>query len=54
MEKQLGGPDAESNVWPLNSDVNQESGRKMRLQIKDIVEKYKFTSIVGKYLKLKF
>ena len=54
MEKQLGGPDSEDNVWPLNSSVNRSSGSRMKTQISEIKDKYKFKTIVGKFLRLKF
>jgi hypothetical protein len=53
MEKQLGGPDSEDNVWPLNSSVNQSSGSKVRSQIEDVKSKNNFKTIVGKFFKLK-
>lgn len=54
MEKQLGGPDHESNVWPLNSSINRSSGGTVRGEISRIKEHYKFKSLNGKWLKLKF
>jgi hypothetical protein len=57
LEKQLGGPDHEDNVWPLNSSVNRNSGSKIRGDITRIVSEQKWknaTELVGKWLRLKF
>jgi hypothetical protein len=54
MEKQLGGPDLENNVWPLNSSVNRSSGSRMKNQISEIEKRPGIKSIVGKFLRLKF
>jgi hypothetical protein len=54
LEKQLGGPDAVNNVWPLNSNVNQESGRRIRLQLNEIKQSRGLSSLNGKWIILKF
>lgn len=54
MEKQLGGPDHFSNVWPLDSSTNRESGSKVRSEITRIKDEHKLPSLAGKWLKLKF
>lgn len=54
MEKQLGGPDKEDNVWPLNSKKNQRSGGKIRGVIAEVKRKNKIDSLKGKWIRLKF
>ena len=54
LEKQLGGPDAFNNVWPLDSSTNRSSGGNTRGEIARIKTENKLTTIVGKWLKLKF
>jgi Domain of unknown function (DUF4157) len=54
MEKQLGGPDAWENVWPLDSNTNQESGRKLRVDIERMKTEHKLSTLAGKWLKLQF
>jgi hypothetical protein len=54
MEKQLGGPDAWENVWPLDSGTNQASGRNLRGDIERIKTDHKISTLAGKWLKLKF
>ena len=49
IEKQLGGPDAHNNVWPLNSAVNQQSGREIRLQLLDIKNRLAITTVAGRW-----
>lgn len=51
-EKQLGGPDHESNVWPLNSSINQESGRTILAERKRIKEMFKIDDLAGKWVRL--
>jgi hypothetical protein len=55
IEKQLGGPDDYSNLWPLNETTNRRSGAKVRGEIARIKEKYKRlrNGIHGKFLRLK-
>jgi hypothetical protein len=54
MEKQLGGPDHLSNLWPLNSAVNQRSGTLVRGQISRIKKALKTDDLNGRWVKLKF
>jgi len=54
LEKQLGGPDDKGNVWPLNSDDNQASGRNVRSEIIRIQKEHGLDSLHNKWLKLKF
>jgi Domain of unknown function (DUF4157) len=54
MEKQLGGPDAWDNVWPLDSSTNRTSGSSVRTEIDRIKTDHKIASLAGKWLKLKF
>ena len=54
LEKQLGGPDATNNVWPLNSGVNQQSGREIRLQLVNIKRQLNVQSVDGKWFILRF
>jgi hypothetical protein len=54
VEKQLGGPDDLSNLWPLNASVNRSSGGNVRAEIARVTAKYKWTSIAGKWIRLKF
>ncbi|MFN5157863.1 MAG: DUF4157 domain-containing protein [Betaproteobacteria bacterium] len=49
IEKQLGGPDAHNNVWPLNSAVNQQSGREIRLQLLDIKNRLGVTTVADRW-----
>lgn len=53
-EKQLGGPDEVSNVWPLLSTTNQASGRNIKTERERIEKQYKLKSLAGVWLKLKF
>jgi hypothetical protein len=53
LEKQLGGPDAYDNVWPLDSGTNRSSGGHVRGEISRIKTDYKLKTIVGKWFKLK-
>ena len=52
MEKQLGGPDDVSNVWPLNSSVNRSSGSSIKGEISRIKTQYKIGSLKDKWLRL--
>jgi hypothetical protein len=52
MEKQLGGPDDVSNVWPLNSSVNRSSGAVIKDEVSRIKDQYKIDSLAGKWLRL--
>ena len=52
MEKQLGGPDHVSNVWPLNSSVNRSSGTRIRAEISRIKQQYRIPSLKGKWLRM--
>jgi len=54
MEKQLGGPDAFDNVWPLNSGINRSSGSTVRGEITRIKQDNNLSSLNGVWLKLKF
>jgi hypothetical protein len=57
MEKQLGGPDDLGNLWPLNASTNRSSGGSVRAQIEAILtknKKYKWKTLAGKWIKLKF
>ncbi len=54
MEKQLGGPDQFDNVWPLDSGTNRSSGGTVRGEIDRIKTENKLTTIVGKWLRLRF
>ncbi len=55
LEKQVGGPDDKGNVWPLNSEVNQASGRNLRAEISRIQKEHpNLTSLNKKWLRLKF
>lgn len=51
-EKQLGGEDHESNVWPLKATVNQDSGRTIKAERKRILEQYGLGSLDGVWLRL--
>jgi len=55
VEKQLGGPDSVSNLWPLNAGINRSSGGTVRGQIASILTRYpKWKTLVGRWIKLKF
>jgi hypothetical protein len=54
MEKQLGGPDAYSNLWPLNSGINRSSGGKVSGEIARIKQANNLKDLKGVWLKLKF
>ncbi|MDA9504183.1 hypothetical protein XI09_05275 [Bradyrhizobium sp. CCBAU 11386] len=54
MEKQLGGPDEESNVWPLNYSKNRSSGSTVKGQVDDIKKKFQLTDLNNKWMHLKF
>jgi hypothetical protein len=55
VEKQLGGPDALSNLWPLNESTNRSSGSIVRNEIARILALYpKWKTLAGKWIKLKF
>lgn len=53
LEKQLGGPDAHNNVWPLNSAVNQRSGREIRLQLNAVKQQLSLPTVAGKWFVLR-
>jgi hypothetical protein len=53
LEKQLGGPDAYSNVWPLNSAVNQRSGREIRSQLVAVKNQLGITTVAGRWFVLR-
>jgi len=58
-EKQVGGKDEISNLWPLNSDLNQKSGRLILSERTRIEKKYELSKrpkpgLKEKYLKLIF
>jgi hypothetical protein len=55
VEKQLGGPDSLSNLWPLNESINRSSGGTVRGEIARILALYpKWKTLAGKWIKLKF
>lgn len=54
VEKQIGGPDAQENLWPLNESVNRESGSRVRAQIAQISKDLGLSNLVGRWIKLKF
>ncbi|WP_404558438.1 eCIS core domain-containing protein [Bradyrhizobium niftali] len=54
MEKQLGGPDEESNVWPLNYSRNRSSGSTVKGQVDNIKKKFNLTTLDQKWIHLKF
>ena len=53
IEKQLGGPDHVSNLWPLSASKNRESGAKVLGQVKEIKKITGLGSLEGLYIKLK-
>jgi hypothetical protein len=53
VEKQLGGPDELSNLWPLNESINRSSGGNVRAEIARITTKYNWPTIAGKWIRLK-
>jgi hypothetical protein len=55
IEKQLGGPDDLSNLWPLNASTNRSSGGTIRGEISRIKKEHhlKDNEFAGKFLKLK-
>lgn len=54
VEKQLGGPDALSNLWPLDQGVNRSSGSTVRSEISRAKDQYKIkdSDWPGKWIKL--
>jgi hypothetical protein len=54
VEKQLGGPDALNNLWPLNENVNRKSGSKVRAQVAEIKKITKRSTVDGLWIKFKF
>ena len=54
VEKQLGGPDDLSNLWPLDQGVNRSSGSTVRSEIANAKQKYKIKELdwPGKWIKL--
>jgi hypothetical protein len=54
VEKQLGGPDQHSNLWPLNASTNRSSGGTVRSEVARIKEPHKWKTLSGKWLRLKF
>lgn len=52
-EKQLGGPDAYENLWPLNESLNRESGGRIRGEVERVLREKRLRSLNGKWLKLK-
>jgi hypothetical protein len=54
VEKQLGGADDVTNLWPLSKDTNQKSGRTVRTQIADIKKANNWETLADRWIKLKF
>ena len=54
MEKQLGGPDNESNVWPLNFSRNRSSGSQIRTQVERIKKALNVDDLNTRWIRLNF
>lgn len=52
-EKQLGGPDAYENLWPLNESINRSSGSIVRSEVARIRDELRMSSVNGKWLRLR-
>lgn len=51
-EKQLGGPDAYPNLWPLNESTNRSSGSTVRAEVSRIRGALGLPSLAGRWIKL--
>ncbi len=51
-EKQLGGPDAQENLWPLNESTNRSSGSTVRGEVARACTQLGLPSLAGKYVRL--
>lgn len=51
-EKQLGGPDAYSNLWPLNESINRSSGSTVRSEVSRIRSALGVSTLAGRWIRL--
>jgi hypothetical protein len=53
LELQLGGPDEEVNIWPLNASINRSSGGRVKDEKERVMKKYRLSDLDGRWIRLK-